>query len=86
MKKVQAPTLEEAYEKASAELGCPVTQLQYEVIQYPSNGILGFFKKEAIIVASCKHSKPVDILKDSEVSKSETKLSQSLSLFTGSIH
>ncbi|MFT7823203.1 MAG: Jag N-terminal domain-containing protein [Sulfurimonas sp.] len=54
MKKVQAPTLEEAYQKAAAELSCSITDLQYEVIQHPSRGILGLFKKEAIIVASCK--------------------------------
>ncbi|HEO98373.1 MAG: Jag N-terminal domain-containing protein [Campylobacterales bacterium] len=56
MKKIKAPTLEEAYEKAAKELGCSVTDLKYEVIQHPSSGIFGFFKKEAIIVASCKHT------------------------------
>lgn len=54
MKKIQAPTLEEAYQKAARELSCSITDLQYEVIQHPSHGILGLFKKEAIIVASCK--------------------------------
>ena len=46
-----------------------VITLQYEVIQYPSGGILGFFKKEAIIVASCKQSEPVKTQKQTEVSK-----------------
>ena len=53
MKKIQAPTLEQAYEQAASQLGCSITDLQYEVIQHPSKGILGFFKKEAIIVATC---------------------------------
>jgi len=53
MKKIKAPTLEEAYEKAARELSCSVTDLQYEVIQHPTSGIFGLFKKEAIIVASC---------------------------------
>ena len=53
MKKIKAPTLEAAYEKASIELRCSITDLQYEVIQHPSKGFLGLFKKEALIVASC---------------------------------
>ncbi len=56
MKKVEAPTLEEAYEKAATQLACSITDLQYEVVQYPSKGILGFLKKKAIIVATCKSS------------------------------
>lgn len=56
MKKIKAPTLEEAYEEAAKELGCSVTDLKYEVIQHPSSGIFGLFKKEAIIVASCKQT------------------------------
>ena len=55
MKKIKAPTLEEAYEEAAKALGCSVTDLKYEVIQHPSSGIFGLFKKEAIIVASCKY-------------------------------
>ena len=56
MKKVEAPTLEEAYEKAATQLACSITDLEYEVVQYPSKGILGFLKKKAIIVAACKSS------------------------------
>ncbi|MDM5270939.1 Jag N-terminal domain-containing protein [Sulfurovum sp. zt1-1] len=59
MKKIKAPTLEVAYEQAAKELGCSVTDLKYEVIQHPSSGIFGFFKKEAIIVASCKYPQSV---------------------------
>ena len=53
MKRVQASTLELAYQKAANALGCSITELKYEVVQYPSKGILGFFRKEAIIVATC---------------------------------
>lgn len=53
MKKFEAPTLQEAYENAAKEFGCSLIALQSEVIQYPSNGILGIGKKNAIIVASC---------------------------------
>lgn len=56
MKKVEAPTLEEAFQKASKMLGCSVSELQSEVIQHPAKGIFGLLKKNAIIVATCKKS------------------------------
>lgn len=52
MKKIEAPTLEEAYALAASEYGCSVTALQVEIIQFPSKGVLGLFKKTAIIVAN----------------------------------
>jgi len=57
MTKVEAPTLEEAYQKASLALECSISELQCEVVQHPTKGILGFLKKNAIIVATCKSSK-----------------------------
>ncbi|MBN2824552.1 MAG: Jag N-terminal domain-containing protein [Campylobacterales bacterium] len=53
MKKIVARTLEDAYMKAAFELECSVTELKYEIIQHPSNGIFGFMRKSAIIVAQC---------------------------------
>jgi len=67
MKKVEAPTLEKAYELAATQLSCSIADLQYEVIQYPSRGILGFLKKNAIIVATCK----IPSIKEEKVSISE---------------
>lgn len=52
MKKIEAPSLEQAYAKAAKEFGCSVTALQVEIIQFPSQGFLGLFKKSAIIVAN----------------------------------
>ncbi len=52
MKKIEAPSLEAAYAEAAREFGCSVTQLQVEIIQFPSKGIMGLFKKPAIIVAN----------------------------------
>jgi spoIIIJ-associated protein len=52
MKKIEAPTLELAYAKAASEFGCSVTLLQVEIVQFPSKGILGLFKKSAIIIAN----------------------------------
>ena len=51
MIKIESVTLEEAYKDAASSLECSVTQLKIEVIQYPSKGFLGLFKKSAIIVA-----------------------------------
>ena len=52
MKKIEAASLELAYAQAAKEFGCSVTQMQVEIIQFPSKGILGLFKKPAIIVAN----------------------------------
>ena len=70
MTKVEAATLEEAYELAASQLSCSVTELKYEVIQYPSKGILGLFSKKAIIVATVHP----DVIQKREVSsqKEET--------------
>lgn len=54
MTKVEAPTLEEAYQKASQVLECSISDLQCEVTQHPSKGIFGFLKKSAIIIVACK--------------------------------
>ena len=51
MLKVEASTLEIAYANAAEEFNCSVTELIIEIVQVPSNGFLGFFKKSAIIVA-----------------------------------
>lgn len=52
MKKIVAKTLQEAITKASLELECSVTELDYEIVQNPCNGFLGIGKKDAIIVAT----------------------------------
>jgi spoIIIJ-associated protein len=51
MIKIEAVTLEAAYKEAASKLECSVTELRIEIIQAPSKGILGLFKKPAIIVA-----------------------------------
>ncbi len=52
MIKIEALTLEEAYHDAATTLKCSVTELAIEVVQHPKAGVLGFFKKSAIIVAT----------------------------------
>ncbi|MGE4295544.1 MAG: Jag N-terminal domain-containing protein [Campylobacterales bacterium] len=58
MKKIEAPTLEEAYTQAALAFGCSVTELEVQVVQNPSSGLMGLFKKPAIIVAVAKRSAP----------------------------
>lgn len=55
MIKIEALTLEIAYVEAAKKLNCSVTQLHIEVVQVPSKGFLGMFKKSAIIVAVLKN-------------------------------
>ena len=57
MIKIEAITLEDAYSKAATELNCSVTELVVEVVQYPSSGVLGLFRKKAVIVATKKAKK-----------------------------
>ncbi len=54
MVKIESKSLEAAYSQAAEKLGCSVTQLQVEIVQHPSSGLLGFFSKSAIIVATRK--------------------------------
>jgi spoIIIJ-associated protein len=51
MIKIEALTLEDAYKDAASEFNCSITELNVEVVQHPSGGFLGLFKKKAIIVA-----------------------------------
>ena len=52
--KIEAPTLEEAYKKASEQLNCSIADLETKILQHPSKGILGIGKKNAIILVYCK--------------------------------
>jgi spoIIIJ-associated protein len=54
MIKIVSVSLEEAYKDAASKLECSVTELIIEVVQPPSSGFLGLFKKSAIIVAAKK--------------------------------
>jgi len=45
----EAKTLEEVYTKASEYFGKSISELEVKIIQAPSNGVFGFFAKNAII-------------------------------------
>jgi len=59
MIKIEADTLEQAYQDAAASLKCSVTELVTEVVQLPKHGYLGMFKKTAIIVATRDNKKSI---------------------------
>jgi len=54
MKQFEAKSLEEVYELASNEFNCSITELEIDIIQQPSNGFLGFGKKNAIVSCELK--------------------------------
>ena len=80
MKRIEADTLEEAYSKAAKELSCSVTEINYEIVQHPTSGMMGLFKKTAIIIAVKKvtpvATNEVAEEKAKEVSKPKAKPSQ----------
>ena len=53
--RIEANTLQEAFQKAAEQLNCSVTELDIKVLQHPSSGIFGFFKKTAIIEANLEN-------------------------------
>ncbi len=73
MIKIEAVTLEEAYAKAASKLGCSVTSLHIEVVQAPTSGFLGLFKKTAIIVAAkgTNEKPPIKQNNNTEINKTQ---------------
>ena len=49
MKRIEAPTLEEAYRNAAEAFGCSVTEINYEIVQHPAIGMMGLFKKQLLL-------------------------------------
>ncbi|SFV64937.1 RNA-binding protein Jag [hydrothermal vent metagenome] len=78
MIKIEAVTLEEAYKDAAASLKCSVTELVVEVVQVPSSGFLGLFKKPAIIVATIDKSKITDVKTVEAVTEAEEVVNQTI--------
>jgi len=73
MIKIEAVTLEEAYKNAATTLKCSVTEMAVEVVQAPSTGFLGMFKKPAIIVATINKSKLAPKEDESFLKEEETQ-------------
>jgi len=54
MIRITANTLEDAYKKAASELDLSIVDLELEILQAPTPGFFGMFKKPAIITAEPK--------------------------------
>ena len=67
---IEAENLKDAYNRAADALGCSVTQLNVRVLQHPSGGFLGFFKKNAVIEAVLEGEK---FSEDPELSAPQSK-------------
>jgi spoIIIJ-associated protein len=77
MKRIEAKTLEEAYKKASEAFNCSITEINYEIVQYPTTGVMGLFKKPAIIVVARKIVMPSNSDED-KIEKEEESIEQSI--------
>jgi len=66
---IESKTIEEAYLKASKEFNCSIVELEIDIIQSPSNGVLGMFKKSAIITVSKKNKNKLEKSDISNISK-----------------
>lgn len=85
MIKIEADTLEAAYQEAATSLKCSVTELKIEIAQVPTKGFLGFFKKTAIIVAikelkakpakenKAKESRQKEVIKKEKITEPKQK-------------
>ncbi len=76
---IKADTLELAMSEASEKFDCSVTQLQIEVVEHPRSGVLGFFKKQAVIAAVKKdisESEKEQTAAGEEESKQDEKASE----------
>lgn len=58
MKKIEAPTLEEAYAQAANHFDCSVTQLEIVVVQHEKRATMGLFGRQAVIVARIMDTAP----------------------------
>ncbi len=73
MKRIEAETLEEAYSQAAKALSCSVTEINYEIVQHPTSGVMGMFKKPAIIIAVKKIVATTETTSVAEEAKVEVK-------------
>ncbi|TKX31175.1 Jag N-terminal domain-containing protein [Campylobacter aviculae] len=74
--RIEAKDLQTALTEASKNLECSVVDLEYEIIQHPKNGFLGFGRKNAIIEASVKNKyRKKNLKRNSHPNKFREKIS-----------
>ena len=55
--RIEAKNLELAYKQAAEKLNCSITELDIKVVQHPSGGLFGLFRKNAIIEVKAENEK-----------------------------
>ncbi len=70
---IEAKTIDEAYQKAVKEFDCSIVELDIQIVQHPSAGLLGMFKKNAIISVAKKGEKQKELKKERQKSKNSSK-------------
>ena len=82
MQRFEASTLNEACKKAAENYECMISELEYNIIQYPKKGLFGLFSKPAIIEV-VKVKKPQaaqkEIIKEDSTKEEITKPSTLIS-------
>jgi len=71
--RIEAPTLSEAYAKAAEALGCSMYEIDFEVLQHPSAGLFGLFKKNAIVEATIEQRYQKRAKNEKKEPKKETR-------------
>ncbi len=71
--KIEAKTIDEAYQKATKEFDCSIVELDIQIVQHPSAGILGMFKKNAIISVTKKGKLQKQLKKEGRDSRGSFK-------------
>jgi len=71
--KIEAKTIDEAYQKAVKEFDCSIVELDIQIIQHPSAGLLGMFKKNAVISVAKKGEKQKEPKKERQKNRSGSK-------------
>jgi len=70
MKTYEAITLQEACKLAASQNSCLISDLEYNILQYPKKGIFGLFAKNAIIeITNIKNSNKKNVVKPPKENK-----------------
>ncbi len=70
---IEAKTIDEAYQKATKEFDCSIIELDIQILQHPSAGLLGMFKKNAIISVTKKDEKLKEPKKERQKNRNSSK-------------
>lgn len=76
MIRIESNTLEQAYTDAASALECSAAELIIEIVQAPSKGFMGLFKKNAIIIAAKKSSEGLNYDGKREAKQKQSRIQE----------